>query len=123
MAIYRSIPFVIEAEPYVRGKGLETGFDPCGHCPTFKFTNGDDDCADCDSSRPYVSSAEGKLYVRPGDYIITDSDQKKHVQLARIFDLKFEKVKEVFMCNLSDNVCTRCTDDHPCENKHKIYMK
>lgn len=79
MAKYRKKPVIVEAEVY-RG-GLEDGI----LC---------DDLGDVTLWKPYVNSLEGRLFITPGDYIITGVKGERYPCKPDIFEMTYEKVEE-----------------------------
>jgi hypothetical protein len=84
MAKYRQKPVVIEAEQWFPGKvvdGVVTEYDPeidgVGGKPPF----------------PFIRTLEGKMFVSPGDWIITGVNSEKYPCKPDIFEKTYEPVE------------------------------
>lgn len=94
MAKYLRVPLEVEAAVYETGKGLEDGFElfskvvTTGHIVTegliqIKTAEGSLVC-------PFVKNRRGYTFIREGDYIIREGDEK-HVCGADKFAKRFQK--------------------------------
>lgn len=81
MAKYRKKPVIIDADPYQ--PGMEDGFD-IEHPEEQQRAD----------RKPYINTLEGKMYISPGDYIITGVKGERYPCKPDIFEATYEKVKE-----------------------------
>lgn len=98
MAKYRKKPVVIEAEVY--REGLEEAFfcnaEKC-RCTRDEFLQPPMLCENCVDGRdrvPYINTLEGKMFIRPGDYIITGIKGERYPCKPDIFEATYELVAE-----------------------------
>ena len=70
MPKYRKKPVVIDAEQY--SAGLEDGFE---------------------NGRPYIKTLEGRMYIRPDDWILTGVFGERYPCRPDIFEATYEEVK------------------------------
>ena len=94
MTKYLRAPHEVEAEVYEPGKGLEDGFElfskvvTNGHVVTeglIQFENAEGNLV-C----PFVRNRRGYTFIREGDYIIREGDEK-HVCGADKFHKRFQR--------------------------------
>ena len=80
---YRRSSIEVEAAPYELDKGMEDGFMPWTSIVTngwisteklIKITR-EDGVVVC----PFIQNRRGMIFLREGDYIITENDQERHV--------------------------------------------
>lgn len=98
MKKYRRSSFEVEAVAYETGKGLEDGFMPW----TSVVTNGwiateklikverEDGTVLC----PFIQNRRGLIFLREGDYIITESDAERHACGADKFEGRYLPIEE-----------------------------
>ena len=84
MPKYRKKPIVVEAEQYAAG--MEDGFDDAvpSYVDYCLLVNGPS------GPYPYIITSEGKRYIEPGDYIITNMKGERHRCKAAIFEATYE---------------------------------
>lgn len=83
MKKYKRSAIEVEAEPYKAGTGMEDGFIPWssvvtnGWIVTDKLVkiNRPDGTIVC----PFIQNRRGLIFIREGDYIITEKDSERHV--------------------------------------------
>lgn len=78
MAKYRKKPVIIDADPYQ--PGMEDGFD-IEHPEEQQRAD----------RKPYINTLEGKMYISPGDYIITGVKGERYPCKPDIFESTYEK--------------------------------
>ena len=78
MPKFRKKPIVIEADLYE--PGMEDGFDQ--YMP------------DGIPQRPFIKTLEGRLYITPGDWIITGIKGERYPCKSDIFEATYEPVVE-----------------------------
>ena len=90
--------FEVEAIAYETGKGMEDGFE----LYTRIITNGwichdnliqhirPDGTVVC----PFIQNRRGIIFIRQGDYIITETDKERHVCGADKFSLRYKAAEE-----------------------------
>ncbi len=96
MKTYVRNSFKVEAELYEIGKGMEDGFQPWSSVVTngwivtdklVKITR-EDGTVVC----PFIQNRRGLIFIREGDYIITEKNDERHVCGSDKF---FERFREV----------------------------
>lgn len=87
----------VEAEQYELGKGMEDGFMPWTSIVTngwiateklLKITR-EDGVVVC----PFIQNRRGMIFLREGDYIITEKDQERHVCGGDKFHIRYLEVE------------------------------
>lgn len=98
MKKYTRSSFEVEAEVYELGKGMEDGVMPWTSVVTtgwirtenlIKVTN-EDGTVVC----PFIQNRRGLIFLREGDYIITEKDAERHVCGADKFFKRYHPVEE-----------------------------
>ena len=98
MKKYRRKSLEVEAVAYEIGKGMEDGFMPWTSVVTnvwtatdnlVKFTR-EDGVVVC----PFIQNRRGLVFLREGDYIITESDTERHVCGRDKFFQRFCPIEE-----------------------------
>ena len=98
MKKYRRKSLEVEAVAYEIGKGMEDGFMPWTSVVTnvwtatdnlVKFTR-EDGVVVC----PFIQNRRGLVFLREGDYIITESDKERHVCGRDKFFQRFCPIEE-----------------------------
>lgn len=74
----------IDAEPYRHG--LEDGFDTETSRPPYGRVSET-------VLKPYLNTKQGKQYINPGDYIITNPDGERYPCPKDTFEATYEEVK------------------------------
>ena len=95
---YERASLIVDAEQYELGKGLEDGFE----LYTKVITNGwgspdnlvqhirPDGIVVC----PFIQNRRGVIFIRQGDYIITEGDNERHVCGEDKFLLRYRAIEE-----------------------------
>ncbi len=95
---YERASLIVDAEQYELGKGMEDGFELytkvvtngwISHDNLVQFTR-PDGAVVC----PFIRNRRGIIFIREGDYIITEGDHERHVCGADKFSKRFMPVKE-----------------------------
>lgn len=95
---YERASLIVNAEPYELGKGLEDGFELYTKVITngwispdhlFQFTRPDGSIV-C----PFIQNRRGVVFIREGDYVITEGDNERHVCGADKFALRYKPVDD-----------------------------
>jgi len=81
MAKYRKKPVIIEAEVYVAG--MEDGYKLAPIAPNVRGL----------TSKPYISTLEGDMFISEGDYIITGVEGERYPCKPDIFHKTYEIVE------------------------------
>ena len=98
MKKYQRNTFEVEAEAYEAGRGMEDGFLPWtsivinGWVSTDKLVKvtKPDGTVVC----PFIQNRRGMIFLREGDYIITENDMERHVCGADKFADRYHLVEE-----------------------------
>ncbi|MEG0963451.1 MAG: hypothetical protein RSD28_02750 [Lachnospiraceae bacterium] len=98
MKKYKRKSFIVEAEPYEVGKGLEDGHMPWTSVVTTGWVKTDnlvkitreDGTIVC----PFIQNRRGLIFLREDDYIVIEKDMERHVCGADKFDKRFQEVEE-----------------------------
>ena len=95
---YERTPLIVDAKQYEIGKGMEDGFE----LYTRIITNGwichdnliqhirPDGTVVC----PFIQNRRSIIFIRQGDYIITEADKERHVCGADKFSLRYKAAEE-----------------------------
>lgn len=95
---YERASLIVTAEQYELDKGLEDGFELYTKVITngwistdglFKLTRPDGSVV-C----PFIQNRRGVIFIREGDYIITENDHERHVCGADKFFKRFTPVED-----------------------------
>ncbi|WP_024622468.1 hypothetical protein [Metaclostridioides mangenotii] len=89
MGLYIRKRMTVEADPYVKGKGMEDGYICDVNC-TKEYR----ECSICENGSPYVKTESGHSFITEDDVIIYAENGNKIVQNKNIFELGFEKAEE-----------------------------
>lgn len=95
---YERASFIVDAEQYEIGKGMEDGFELYTKVITNGWISPDnlvqhlrpDGTVVC----PFIQNRRGIIFIRQGDYIITESDNERHVCGADKFPLRYKAMEE-----------------------------
>lgn len=98
MKKYTRNSFEVEAIAYEMGKGLEDGFMPWNSIVTTGWIRTDkliqitreDGMVVC----PFIQNRRGIIFLREGDYIITESDQERHACGGDKFFDRYHPIEE-----------------------------
>lgn len=93
MAKYRKKPVVIEAEVFKRG--MEDGLHFKDDLSDFAKKNLKGfEVGDVHDTvvYPYIETLEGKMYISPGDYVITGIEGERYPCKPDIFEATYEKI-------------------------------
>ncbi len=98
MKKYKRNSFEVEAVQYEVGKGLEDGFMPWTSVLTTGWVSTDkllkitreDGTVVC----PFIQNRRGMIFLREGDYIITEYDMERHVCGADKFADRYHSLEE-----------------------------
>lgn len=86
----------VEAVPFELGKGLEDGFHEYSKIVTNGLVTADNLVSITDAHGvvkcPYIRNKRGVIFIRKGDYIITEGDGERHVCGADKFPRRFEPI-------------------------------
>ncbi len=94
---YRRSSIEVEAAPYELDKGMEDGFMPWTSIVTngwisteklIKITR-EDGVVVC----PFIQNRRGMIFLREGDYIITENDQERHVCGKDKFHKRYQEIE------------------------------
>ncbi|WP_075720301.1 hypothetical protein [Roseburia sp. 499] len=96
MGKYQRSSFEVEAVQYELGKGIEDGFMPWSSIVTNGWIVTDklvkvereDGVVVC----PFVQNRRGLIFIREGDYVITERDDERHVCGSDKFAERFQKL-------------------------------
>lgn len=96
MKKYQRSSFEVEAELYEIGKGMEDGFMPWSSIVTTGWIVTDklvkikreDGTVVC----PFIQNRRGLIFIREGDYIITEQDAERHVCGSDKFAERFHEL-------------------------------
>lgn len=87
----------VEAGRYEPGKSMEDGFELWTSVVTNGWVTNDDlvqlKREDGKLVCPFIVNKRGRLFIRNGDYIITEVDGEKHVCSKEKFQLRFHPYK------------------------------
>ena len=95
---YERASLVVSAEQYELNKGMEDGFElytkvitngwiSSDHLIQIKRPDGSVVC-------PFIHNRRGIIFLREGDYIITEGDSERHVCGADKFDKRFSPIED-----------------------------
>lgn len=74
MAKFRLKPRVVDAFEFDRN--LADGFEKCDSVTCGVFNRFGKDCSECKYSIPYINTPDGCRFIKPGDYIVIDGEDK-----------------------------------------------
>lgn len=97
MEKYERVPLTVNAEQYTLDKGIEDGFELYTKVITNGWISSDnlirvtrpDGTIVC----PFIQNRRGVIFIREGDYIITESDNERHVCGADKFFDRYRSVQ------------------------------
>lgn len=95
---YERVSLTVNAEQYELNKGMEDGFELFSKVVTNGWITPDrliqitrpDGTVVC----PFIQNRRGVVFIREGDYIITEGDCERHVCGADKFALRFRPAKD-----------------------------
>ena len=98
MKEYKRSTFEVEAVEYELGKGIEDGMMPYTAVITAGWINAEnliqvtqkDGTVVC----PFIQNRRGRIFLREGDYFITEKDQERHVCGKDKFFERYHLVEE-----------------------------
>lgn len=95
---YERASLIVTAEQYELDKGLEDGFELYTKVVTNGWISADGlfKCTRPDGSVvcPFIQNRRGVIFIREGDYIITENDHERHVCGADKFFKRFTPVED-----------------------------
>lgn len=95
---YERASLIVEAGKYEIGKGMEDGFELYSKVITNGWISHDnliqhtrpDGTVVC----PFIQNRRGLIFLRQGDYIITENDNERHVCGEDKFHLRYRAIDE-----------------------------
>ncbi|NLL77088.1 MAG: hypothetical protein GX235_07560 [Clostridiales bacterium] len=96
MKKYERVPLVVNAEQYVLNKGIEDGFELYSKVITNGWISSENLIQVTRPDRsivcPFIQNRRGVIFIREGDYIITEEDGERHVCGEDKFDKRYKKI-------------------------------
>lgn len=95
MKKYTRAGLEVVAEKYEVGKGMEDGFQSLSKVVTHGWINTDNlvkiekDDVEGHIVCPFISNKRGLIFIKEGDYIISEGDDDRHVCGSDKFDYRF----------------------------------
>lgn len=95
---YERASLIVDAQQYELNKGLEDGFELYTKVITNGWVSSDhliqvtrpDGAVVC----PFIQNRRGIVFIREGDYIITEGDNERHVCGSDKFAQRFRRIEE-----------------------------
>lgn len=95
---YERASLLVTAKQYELNKGMEDGFELYTKVVTNGWITSDNliqvKRADGSVVCPFIQNRRGVVFIREGDYIITEGDNERHVCGADKFSQRFRLVEE-----------------------------
>ncbi len=95
---YERASLIVSAEQYQINKGMEDGFELYTKVITNGWITSDNliqiTRPDGSIVCPFIQNRRGLIFIREGDYIITEGDNERHVCGADKFHKRFKFIEE-----------------------------
>lgn len=95
---YERASLIVTAEQYELDKGMEDGFELYTKVVTNGWISSDNliqvKRPDGSIVCPFIQNRRGVVFIRKGDYIITEGDNERHVCGADKFAVRFRRIED-----------------------------